>query len=144
MGPASAEEASSNQDAVNTWRWCRTPWALLCLFVTLLLPWFRHLPVWVWVPIPQMSHLQSCTLPSILHAAAIVLRLKDVSNKFSQQIPYIKAYIWNLEKEYCWSCLQRRNGDADIENRLVDVVGEGEGGTDWESSVDIYTLPCVR
>ena len=27
-------------------------------------------------------------------------------------------------------------GDADIENRLVDPVGEGEGGADWESNIE--------
>ena len=27
-------------------------------------------------------------------------------------------------------------GDADIENTLVDTVGEGEGGTDWESNFE--------
>ena len=30
-----------------------------------------------------------------------------------KQISYIKAYIWNLEKWYWWTCLQRKNGDAD-------------------------------
>ena len=27
-----------------------------------------------------------------------------------------------------------------VGNRLVDTAGEGEGGTNWESSTDIYTL----
>ena len=36
------------------------------------------------------------------------------------------------------------NRDADIQNRLVDTVGEGEGEVNWESSTDIYTLPCVK
>ena len=35
--------------------------------------------------------------------------------------------------------IQGRN-DADIENGLVDTVGEGEGGTNGESGVDIYKL----
>ena len=30
------------------------------------------------------------------------------------------------------------NGDTDVENRLVDSVGEREGGTNCESSTDIY------
>ena len=28
--------------------------------------------------------------------------------------------------------------------RLVDTVGEGESGTNWESSMDIHILPCVK
>ena len=38
--------------------------------------------------------------------------------------------MWNLEK---W------NGDADVENGLVDTAGEGEGGTNGESGIAIYT-----
>ena len=30
-----------------------------------------------------------------------------------------------------------------IENRLVDTTGEGEGWTNWESSIETYTLPRV-
>ena len=34
--------------------------------------------------------------------------------------------------------------DADIEKGHVDTEGEREGGTNWESSSNIYTLPCVK
>ena len=37
--------------------------------------------------------------------------------------------------------MQGSSRDADIENRRVDTVGEGEGGMKGESSLDIYTLP---
>ena len=40
-------------------------------------------------------------------------------------------------KQYWWTYLQGRNRDTDRENRL-DTVGEGEGGTNWESRADIY------
>ena len=39
--------------------------------------------------------------------------------------------------------MQGRN-DADIENGLVDTVGDGEGGTNGESGIDIYKLSCVK
>ena len=39
--------------------------------------------------------------------------------------------------------MQGRN-DADIENGLVDMVGEGEGGTNGESGIDIYKLSCIK
>ena len=29
-------------------------------------------------------------------------------------------------------------------NRHVDPEGEGEGGMNWESSIDICTLPCIK
>ena len=32
----------------------------------------------------------------------------------------------------------------DIENGLVDTVGEREGGASSEGSTDIYTQPCVK
>ena len=33
--------------------------------------------------------------------------------------------------------------DTDVESGLVDTVGDGVGGKNWESSVDIYRVPCV-
>ena len=42
------------------------------------------------------------------------------------------------------SNMQGRNRDADIENGLVDTAGEGEWGTNLESSIEIYILPCVK
>ena len=29
-------------------------------------------------------------------------------------------------------------------NSLVDTVGEGEGGMNWESSMETYTLPSLK
>ena len=26
----------------------------------------------------------------------------------------------------------------------VDTVGEGDGGMNWESGIDVHTLPCVK
>ena len=43
-----------------------------------------------------------------------------------------------------WTCLQGSNGEADMENRIVDTVGEAEGGTDGESGRETWTLPCVK
>ena len=34
--------------------------------------------------------------------------------------------------------------DAYIENKLVDLEGEGEAGTNWESSIEAYTSPQVK
>ena len=43
-----------------------------------------------------------------------------------------------------WTYLQGRNRDADVENGLVDTVGEGKSGINSESSTDIYIPPCVK
>ena len=40
--------------------------------------------------------------------------------------------------------LQGSSGAADIENRLMDMVGEGEVKTNRESSIETYTLPYVK
>ena len=40
--------------------------------------------------------------------------------------------------------MQGSSGEADIGDRLVDTVGEGDGGTTWESSVETYSLPYVN
>ena len=51
--------------------------------------------------------------------------------------------MWNLEKWYRCSYLQRRNRNTDIEIRHVDTKGEQRGvGMIWEIEIDIYTL-CI-
>ena len=40
-----------------------------------------------------------------------------------KQIPYINAYIWNLEKWHQWTGLQGRNRDTDVENQRMDTKG---------------------
>ena len=61
-----------------------------------------------------------------------------------KQISYINAYIRNLERWYWWTYQHGSNGEADIEDRLMDTVGEGEGRTNWESSVETYKLSYVK
>ena len=52
---------------------------------------------------------------------------------------------WNLKEWYGWGCLQGRNRDEDIENRLVDTMwGAGSKGWDRGSSTDMPTLPCIK
>ena len=40
--------------------------------------------------------------------------------------------------------MQDSKRDTDINNRLLDYVGEGEGGTIWENSVETRILPYVK
>ena len=40
--------------------------------------------------------------------------------------------------------MQGSKGDMDIKNRLLDSVGEGEGGMIRENSIETYTLPSVK
>ena len=39
-------------------------------------------------------------------------------------IQYIHAYIWNLERWY----MRESKRDTDVKNRLLDSVGEDQGG----------------
>ena len=65
-----------------------------------------------------------------------------------EQISYIKAYMWNLEKWYRWTGLQGRNRDTDVENKHMDTKGgtqgQGGGGMTWEIGIDIYILICIK
>ena len=40
--------------------------------------------------------------------------------------------------------MQNNKRDTDIKNRLLDCVGEGEGGMIWENSTETSTLPYVK
>ena len=35
-------------------------------------------------------------------------------------------------------------GDTDLKNRLLDTVGDGEGGMIWENIIETYTFPYVK
>ena len=63
-----------------------------------------------------------------------------------KQMSYTNVYIWNLEGWYWQICSQSSNGDADIENTLMDKGWgeEGEGQINGESSMDAYTLTYVK
>jgi len=49
---------------------------------------------------------------------------------------YRKVELMNLSAVQWW--------DADIENRLVNIVAEGEGGINWESNIETYALQYVK
>ena len=40
--------------------------------------------------------------------------------------------------------MQGSKRDTDIKNRLLDTMGEGEGGMTGESSLETYTSPWVK
>ena len=66
----------------------------------------------------------------------------------------MNPYVWNPENGTDES-MSRAGREANLEKRHVDTwaqTGEAEsdqdwkeeGGTDWENSIDIYTLQCVK
>ena len=40
--------------------------------------------------------------------------------------------------------MQDSKRDSNIKNRLLDYVGEGEGGMIWENSIETGKLPYVK
>ena len=40
--------------------------------------------------------------------------------------------------------MQESKTDTDVKNRLLDYVGEGEGGTTWENSIETCISPYVK
>ena len=63
-----------------------------------------------------------------------------------KQMSYANVSRRNLEGWYWRICSQSSNGDADIENTLMDKGGgeEEEGQINGESSMDAYTLTYVK
>ena len=60
------------------------------------------------------------------------------------RIQYINAYIWNLERWQRWPYMWDSKRDIYVKNRLLDSVGEGEGGMIWENSIETCILPYVN
>ena len=59
-------------------------------------------------------------------------------------IQYINAYIWTLERWQQQPYMQDSKTDTDIKNRLLDSMGEDEGGTIWENSIETCELAYVK
>ena len=74
------------------------------------------------------------------------MKLKPIiQNEVSQKGKHhINAHIWNLERWYQWPYMQDSKRDTDVKNRLLDSVGEGEGGMIWENSTETCILPYVK
>ena len=86
--------------------------------------------------------------PVIIYRVMWFRKKKQVSYLF--YITYIShiylfhiyiTHIWNIEK---WYYLQGKKRDTDKEDRLMDPVVEGEGGTNWEHGAETYRLPRVK
>ena len=54
-------------------------------------------------------------------------------SKREKQISYINAYIWNLERWYCWTYLQGGNGDVDRDL-----------WTHWGNSMETHALSHAK
>ena len=92
-----------------------------------------------------LSHEKECTWVNSNEVAKTRAYYTEWSkSQKEKQISCINAHIWNLERWYWWTYLKGSSGDAGTENRLVDMMGEGEGGMTWESNVETYTSPYVK
>ena len=67
-------------------------------------------------------------------------------SKSERKIPvqYINTYIWNLERWLWWPYMRDSERDTDVKNRLLDSVGEGEGGMIWDNSIETCILSYVK
>ena len=63
----------------------------------------------------------------------------EVSQKEKHQYN-INAYIWNLER--WWPYMQYSKRDTDVNNRLLDSVGEGKVGMIWDNSIETWIIIC--
>ena len=70
--------------------------------------------------------------------------LMDCSSPRSSIHGIFQARVLEWEKWFRKTYFQGRNRDADIEKIHADAAGEEEDGMNRESSIAMYTLPCVK
>ena len=63
------------------------------------------------------------------------------SQKGKDKYP-ILTHMYGIERWYWWTYLQGSNGDTDIDKRLADSSGDGEGEMNRVSSINIYITWC--
>ena len=105
--------------------------------------WFNSVPI----HFSSFSPFSSCFMCMCTHTHCInpglVRRGKPhelLEQIFIYKLVYIDAHMWNLEKWYRRSYLQRRNRDTDLENKCMGIKGKRRGGRNWEFGTDKYTL----
>ena len=64
-------------------------------------------------------------------------------SKSEKQVYNINAYM-KFRKTKMTLLLQDSKRDTSVKNRLLDSVGEGEGGIIWENSIETCILPYVK
>ena len=96
--------------------------------------------IWWWTGRPDVLGFMG--LQRVGHDWVTQLSWTDVRKRKTNT--YIKAYILNLERWCWWTYLQDSNEHVGIENWLLDMVGEEEGGTNWESSIETRTSPYAK
>ena len=67
----------------------------------------------------------------------------EVNQKGKNKYPTLMD-IYGIQKLVLMNLVVGRNRDANTENGLVDTVGEGKSGMNGESSINIYTLSCIK
>ena len=55
----------------------------------------------------------------------------------------IKEIETNNEKDQFKMVLCSKR-DTDVQNSLMDSVGEGEGGEIWENGIETYKISCMK
>ena len=65
------------------------------------------------------------------------IRLQKSQTRLTKQ--QSNAYMWSLEKWFRWTYFQGEKRDTDMW-----TLAEGEGGTNWDSNIAMYTRPCVK
>ena len=67
----------------------------------------------------------------------------EVSYKEKQKYSVL-VHRFGIQKGVIDNPPSKATRDTDVKNRLLDYVGEGEGGMIWENSTGIYILPYVK
>ena len=69
--------------------------------------------------------------------------MSQLPNRISHKShPQTSACFSTKEMRKC-TYLHSSNGDADIDNRVLDTVGERKGGVIWETSIETCVCECM-
>ena len=99
--------------------------------------------------VPEIFRLAKYSVPFSPHSPqrSIVWHsnydLKDWLRAVSEAMQK-SSVTWNLGKWYWYTYLKGRNGDTEVEDALVDTMGEGDSGTNDEGSFNMHTISCIK
>ena len=102
---------------------------------------FPRQEYWSGLPYPSPGDLSDSGIKPASPALASRFFTAEPPGKYL--IIFYKTTLF-LCFHFFFACLQGRNREAHMKKGLVDTGWEGESAMNWESRLDIRTLPCIK
>ena len=99
-----------------------------------------------WVTSLFTFHVHALAREMATHSGVLAWRIPGIGEPGG--LPSMGSHRSDMteatQQQQWWPYMHDSKRDTDVKNRLLDSVGEGEGGMIWENSIETCTLSYVK